>query len=129
MAAVEQIAQIRAAHARAEGAGSFDQVVEFVADDLIVAPPGNAPIEGRDEWASRFDKAMADAPDREYEITYTSHETLVSGDLAIDRGTCTDTAKDDSGELAETEYNYLMVFRHTDDGSWKQIRTIWNKIG
>lgn len=127
--AIDQIAHIRDAHARAEAEGTFDPVLDHVAEDLVVAMPGHAPIEGRDAWAEKFNELMAGAPDREYEITYESAETLVSDDLAIDRGTCVDTAVGEDGDQLQTEYNYLMVFQRTAEGSWKQTRTIWNEIG
>lgn len=127
--AVEEVARIRDAYERAEEAGEFSPVAPHVADDLVVMMPGREPIEGRTAWTETFDELMADAPDRDYQISYSSTETVVNGDLAFDRGTAHDSMDGDHEGPAQRRYSYLWMFARSADDSWELTHLIWNQDG
>lgn len=123
---VEQIEKVRAAYEEAEKQGDFSAVAPYVAENLVVMPPSHLPIIGKHEWQTTFNEMMADAPEREYEISYSSEETLVSGDLAIDRGTAIDSAEPEGEETLRRGYNYLWVYQRFGDTEWKLSHLLWN---
>lgn len=125
----ERIAETRKAYQQAEKEGRFDPVAPYVADDLVVMMPGHPPIEGKSEWESLFNQTMADAPEKEYEITYSSSETLVNGSLAIDRGTAIDSTKTEETGMEQGGYSYVWVYQREPDDEWKLSRLIWNSTG
>lgn len=124
---VEQIARIREAYERAEKEGRFDPVAPYVAEDLVVMMPGRDPIEGKSTWEALFNEMMVDAPDREYEITYSSAEIVMDGELAFDRGAAVDTANDEGDGSQQGEYSYLWVYQRTPEESWELTHLIWNR--
>lgn len=124
--AENRISEIREAYEEAEKTGEFSPVAPFVVDDLVVMPPGHRPIVGKLEWESIFNEAMADAPDRNYHIEYSSDEVLISDELAVDRGTAIDTADDDGEERLRRGYNYVWVYRWESENGWKLAQLIWN---
>lgn len=61
------------------------------------------------------------------DVEYTSAEMVVSGDVAYDRGTYSQTlTPTGAGDPITENGNYLWVYRRSPDGSWKQSRIIWN---
>lgn len=122
-----ELARVRVAYEAAERRGHFGPLAEHVADDVVVMAMGSEPIEGRAAWAALFDEVMADAPDRNYEIASESDEVLIREDLAIDRGTATDSYAGEEG-TEQNRYNYTFVFRESADGDWRLYRVIYNRI-
>lgn len=124
--AENRISEIREAYEEAEKTGEFSPVAPYVVDDLVVMPPGHPPIVGKSEWEAVFNDAMADAPDRNYHIEYSSDEVLISDELAVDRGTAIDTAEDNGEETLRRGYNYVWVYRWEPEASWQLAQLIWN---
>lgn len=123
---IERIRCIREAYVQAEKAGNFEPVASFVSGNLTVLPPGHPPIEGKSTWEDVFNDVTADHPERDHSIKYSSDETVVSGDLAVDRGTGTETKIGDDGDRIQNYFKYLWTYRRTDDGSWKLTHIMWS---
>jgi len=118
------IAAIRDQTMRAENASDADFFDSACTDDVVVMPPGMPVVVGR-QAAVGFMRGFFDA--FEVTIAYVSEETRIAGNLAYDRGTYTQSLKPKGGgdELKESG-NFLWLYQHASDGSWKMSRVIWN---
>jgi ketosteroid isomerase-like protein len=94
-------------------------------EDHIMIVPNRAPIVG---------KAANDAANgrgfQQYKFDehWTPLETVVSGDLAYQRGTYTVNASPKSGSVTarESRGNFLRIYRRQTDGSWRMTRDMFN---
>ena len=125
--ALDQIRTIRELYASVEGEGRFDPMLDYVADDFVFLPPGWEPMHGRETYAAMFNENMADAPSKNYQLAWESEETIVSGDVAVDRGVGHDSFTEEDGTHSENEYKYIMVYQR-DGESWLLSRFMYNTI-
>jgi ketosteroid isomerase-like protein len=94
-------------------------------EDHIMLAPGRPPTVG---------KAANDAANgrvfKQFDIveTWTPVETVVSGDLAYQRGTYTvdATPKAGGGKPAQSRGNFLRIYRRMPDGQWRMTRDMFN---
>ena len=98
-------------------------------DDHIMLAPGRPPTVG---------KAANDAANgrvfQQFDIveTWTPVETVVSGDLAYQRGTYTVDATPKTGggkPSPQARGNFLRIYRRMPDGQWRMTRDMFNTDG
>jgi uncharacterized protein (TIGR02246 family) len=111
----------------ADNAGDLEAVVRIYSDDALLLPPEGEPIAGREaihaHYARIFETDVLEVP-------LSSEETVVSGDLAFNRGrTSVRATPRAGGDARETSDKYLMILRRNSDGKWKIARLIWNRSG
>ena len=108
--------------AERDGKASFFD--EVAADDIVVMPPNLPAVVGRAATVE-FMRDFLGAFD--LQISYTSEEVQVHGDIAFDRGTYAQTMTPrDGGESTPEKGKYLWVHSRDSDGEWKFMRVIWN---
>jgi ketosteroid isomerase-like protein len=93
-------------------------------DDHIMIAPNRAPTVGK----KANDDANARAFQRfDIDETWTPLETVISGDLAYQRGTFTVNATPKAGGNAiHTSGHFLRIYRRQPDGSWRMVRGMFN---
>ena len=80
---IDAIHSIREETERAENRGDADFFRAHCTDDLVVMPPGMPAVFGKEaavEFMREFFRQFA------FRIEYTSQETQIHGDVALDRG-------------------------------------------
>lgn len=113
----EQIRYIRRAMERDENAGDPSFIDEYCMDDVVVIPPGQPPIVGKEAGKQVFEE-MFGALD--IDLEFTSEEVVVGADLAIDRITSQETHTPKAGgEPTEKTADALYMYRRSPDGDWK----------
>src|SRR5262245_10948453 len=116
--------QIRNRIVAAENAGDASIFKQVAARNVVVMPPGTAPINGQDASVEAMRRFFETS---ELRIEYASAEIVVMGDVAIDRGTYSQTTvAKGGGEPSPAKGSYLWVYQRTDDGRWLQTHAIWN---
>ncbi len=59
--------------------------------------------------------------------TWTPVETVISGDLAYQRGTYTVKAKPKAGgNVTDTSGTFLRIYRKQANGEWRMVRDMFN---
>jgi ketosteroid isomerase-like protein len=103
--------------------GDIDTLAKLTTEGHMMISSGGPPLVGK--------KALVDAMTRaftttNFEETWTHEETVVSGDLAYQRGTFVVIAKPKAGG-AETRLagNFLRIYRKID-GAWLMVRDSFN---
>ena len=98
-------------------------VASFYDDEATLMPAGAAPASGGkaivEFWRNLIGQGVVD---HKIEIV----ETLVDGDLAVQRGFWSAAAFNEAGERQAFKGNLQLVFRRQIDGSWKTYTHIWN---
>lgn len=120
----ERIDRIRAAWEAYDNTGEVAAVTDYLADDVVLVPPGRSSIAGRDHVVEFLASRTVNG---ETDVDRSSERLFVSGDLAVDRMTVartrTPTASTDSISVRTT---FVHVYRRAPEGSWKCIISIWN---
>lgn len=105
-------------------AGDVDTLVSIYAPDVIVMPPSEAMIEGREavrEWIEAF-FARNTAGQQ-----LVNDEVVVAGGWAFMRGHFTLVVTPRAGgEPVRQRGKHLLIWRRQPDGAWKVARDIWN---
>jgi len=108
----------------AELAGDASVFGQVAVADVVVMPPGAAPIQGRDATVKAMEGFFRNF---ELRIDYTAAPVQVRGDTAIDHGTFTQSIVPRNGGAPQPGAgSYLWVYRRMPDGSWQQTHAIWN---
>jgi uncharacterized protein (TIGR02246 family) len=104
--------------------GDLDAVVSLYTDDVVVMPPGEPSLHGREavrRWLRTFFERHA-ANQR-----LVNDEIVVAGDWAWMRGhfTLVIERRDVPGALRH-DGKHVVIWHRGDDGSWMAARDIWN---
>ena len=104
--------------------GDLTQVSAIFAPDVVVMPPNEPAIQGRDaleSWANGIHEQFT------VEGRYANSDVSVSGDLAVHRftGELSMTSKAGGEAMSET-IKGLHVLRRQADGSWLITQDVWN---
>ncbi len=85
---------------------------------------GRAPLVGKQALVD----AMTGAFERfNFDESWAPEETVVSGDLAYQRGTyIVNATPKTGGELSRTTGNFLRIYRRQENGSWFMVRDMLN---
>ena len=117
------IAEFNRAYLKAINDGDIDTLARLTTEGHMMISSGGPPLVGK--------KALVDAMTRAFTTTdfdesWTPEETVISGDLAYQRGTFVVVAKPKAGG-AETRVagNFLRIYRKID-GAWFMVRDSFN---
>jgi len=122
--AASDIAALRQRIRAAELAGDASVFAKVAVPEVVVMPPGAAPIQGRDATVKAMEGFFRNF---ELRIDYTAAPVDVRGDTAIDHGTFTQTIVPKNGGAEQPGAgSYLWIYRRMPGGTWQQTHAIWN---
>ena len=117
------IAEFNRKYVKAINDGDIDTLASLTTDGHMMIMSGGAPLTGK--------KALVDAMTRAFQTTqfdesWAPEETVVSGDLAYQRGTFIVIAKPKAGGAeTRTTGNFLRIYRKIG-GAWFMVRDSFN---
>ena len=98
-------------------------------EDVVMLPPGAAPVRGRDAVRAGLEQSKATA-DEVLEYREDFEETLVFGEYAVEWGWISGTERPSrGGELRRSRYHVMRVLKRQPDGSWRVHRSIFCEAG
>ena len=107
---------------RTDDAGAL---FEFVADDVLLMPPGEGAVRGKtamSQWYAGFLSRY-----RTVTFSQADRELLISNGLVVELGTFEwALAVVSDGSTVVDRGNYMQVWRSHPDGQWRFEREIWN---
>jgi ketosteroid isomerase-like protein len=118
------IAEFNARYLKSINDGDIATLSSLTTDGHIMLAPNRPPTVGK--------KANDEANGRVFQMfdideTWTPLETVISGDLAYQRGTFTVAATPKAGgDTTHTSGNFLRIYRRQADGSWRMVRDMFN---
>ncbi|HEY8165529.1 MAG TPA: nuclear transport factor 2 family protein [Gemmatimonadaceae bacterium] len=99
--------------------------LSYVADEVLLMPPGEAAVRDRDalrDWYRGFLSQYSTSS-----LTLSNREVFVSDEFAVELGSyewgLTPTA---GGNPVVDRGNYMQVWKRQSDGQWRFAREIWN---
>lgn len=102
-----------------------DALFEFVADDVLLMPPGEGAVRGKGamrQWYAGFLSQY-----RTETFSQSDREVLTSNGLVVELGTFEwALAVLSDGSTVVDRGNYMQVWRSNPDGQWRFEREIWN---
>lgn len=118
---------LRSAYLGAYNTGNADAMESLYTSDAV-RMPYDAPAErGRDAIVSGYRRAFA-ARRFHPELTFIVDQTLVRGDVAVERGAYReDQHFGESGPTRIERGKYVAVARRGDDGVWRYDTSIFNR--
>ncbi len=117
------IAEFNRRYVKAINDGDIDTLASLTTEGHMMIASGGPPLTGK--------RALVDAMTRAFQTTefdesWTPEETVVSGDLAYQRGTFVVVAKRKAGGTeSRTTGNFLRIYRKID-GAWFMVRDSFN---
>jgi uncharacterized protein (TIGR02246 family) len=117
------IAEFNRQYLKAINDGDIESLAALTTEDHMMISSGGAPLAGK--------KALVDTMTRAFETnkfheTWAPQETVVSGDLAYQRGTfVVEATPKAGGEMSRTTGNFLRIYRKID-GKWFMVRDTFN---
>jgi uncharacterized protein (TIGR02246 family) len=105
-------------------AGDPQPYVNNYADDGISMNPGAPATTGKAATLAMFQQMMQGA--KLSDISFTTQDVVVSGDLAVEHGVYKWTVTPTGGPAMPDSGKFLTVWRKQADGSWKIIRDMNN---
>ena len=121
----QAITQVREQEIALFSAGNIDNVLAVFTDDLVLMPPNEPVLVGKDAARSWLQEMY-----RQFKIegTYTSASDLtVAGDWAFERMAFTlKLTPTGGGAAVEDVGKGFHIYRRQGDGSWKIAQDIWN---
>ena len=121
---IEAIHAVRDAYIAAETAGDAAAVAALYAEDAVLMPANEPAVSGR---AGIQEHLQRDYATMTAELTATSRETKVAGDIAYDAGTHTIRLTPKAGgNVIEGTGKQIVTLARQTDGSWKITNLIFN---
>jgi ketosteroid isomerase-like protein len=118
------IADFNRRYLAAINAGDSATLASLTTADHMMIASGRPPIVGKkanDEANARVARMV------KIDETWTPEETVISGDLAYQRGTFTVGATPKSGgATTHTSGNFLRIYRKQPNGEWRMTRDMFN---
>jgi ketosteroid isomerase-like protein len=117
------IAEFNRKYVKAINDGDIETLASLTTDGHMIIMSGGPPLTGK--------KALVDAMTRAFQTTdfdesWAPEETVVSGDLAYQRGTFVVVARPKAGGAeTRTTGNFLRIYRKID-GAWFMVRDSFN---
>ena len=118
------IAEFNRRYLKAINDGDIATLSSLTTEDHIMITPGRPPIVGKAANDAANGRAF-----QQFKIdeTWTPIETVVSGDLAYQRGTYTVAATPKAGgNTTRTSGHFLRIYRRQADGTWRMTRDTFN---
>jgi ketosteroid isomerase-like protein len=102
-----------------------DALFAYVADDVVMMPPGEEVIRGKAAMRAWYAAFLAQF--RTSALTLTGRETLGGDGWAVEMGTYEwSLAPVDGGRSVVDCGSYMQVWKSQPDGQWRFAREIWN---
>jgi len=126
-----ELAAIEELHRRdreAAMAGEVSALLDLVTDDVVLLPPGGAPVVGKEavaEMLAREDGTRSGTEILEYVQDF--QEVSLYGDVAVEWGRYRGRSRLEDGEEAASSGSLLRILRRGPDGAWKVARSIWTE--
>lgn len=121
---VEAINQLRQQEVAAAEAGDVNALMSLRVEDFVAMPPDHQAVTGEAEVRVWLTTVLEQV---DLEETVSSHEVVVAGDWAYDRGVFTGKATPKAGaEAIQLDGKYLWILRRQPDGSWKYAIHMWS---
>jgi len=122
--ALAAIAEFNEQYLAAINNGDLEALADLTTEDHMMVASGGAPLTGKEALVN----AMRGAFERvTFDESWTPLETVVSGDLAYQRGTFVVNATPKAGgETSSTTGNFLRIYRRQADGRWFMVRDTFN---
>ena len=117
------ISAISAAYEAATNAEDLAKLSALYTDDAVEMPPNQPALKGRAAIEAYYKQTFADT-DGKGKITPT--ESGISGALAYEAGTFTQTIKMKTGETFADTGKYLVLLKQGADKMWKVSYAIYN---
>jgi uncharacterized protein (TIGR02246 family) len=117
------IAEFNRKYLKAINDGDIDTLAALTTEDHMMISSGGAPLTGK--------KALVDAMTRAFQNnkfneSWEPQETVVSGDLAYQRGTfVVEATPKAGGEMSRTTGNFLRIYRKIGN-TWFMVRDTFN---
>ena len=123
-AALAAIEEFNRLYLQAINESDIDLLASLTTEDHMMISSGGPPLVGKEALVA----AMTGAFQRfDFDETWTPEETVVSGDLAYQRGTFVVVARPKAGgDASRTEGNFLRIYRRQPDGAWLMVRDMFN---
>jgi ketosteroid isomerase-like protein len=104
--------------------GDIAALADLTTDGHMMIASGGAPLVGKQALVD----AMTGAFQRlDFDESWLPEETVVSGDLAFQRGTFVVVATPKAGgDASRTTGNFLRIYRRQPDGAWFMVRDNFN---
>lgn len=118
------IAEFNRQYLEAINEGDIDALAALTTEGHMMISSGGAPLLGKQALV----EAMTGAFERfEFDESWTPEETVVSGDLAYQRGTFVVVATPKAGgDVSRTTGNFMRIYRRQPDGAWFMVRDMFN---
>lgn len=124
-AAEAEIAEFNRQYLAAINGGDIEALAALTTADHMMIASGGAPLTGR----AALVEAMTGAFERfDFDESWAPEETVVSGDLAYQRGTFVVVATPKAGgEPSRTTGNFMRIYRRepAPDGRWFMVRDMF----
>lgn len=106
--------------------GDAATLASLTTEDHMMIASGRPPTVGK----KANDEAMARAFQMfKFDETWTPQETVISGDLAYQRGTFTVASTPKSGgATTHVSGNFLRIYRKQPNGEWRMTRDMFNSL-
>jgi uncharacterized protein (TIGR02246 family) len=118
------IAEFNRRYLAAINEGDIDSLASLTTEGHVVIYPGRAPLVGKKALVDAMTRAFAST---ELDESWAPEETVVSGDLAYQRGTFVVVATPKAGGApSRTTGNFLRIYRRQADGSWLMVRDMFS---
>jgi len=106
---------------------NIDALSALTTDGHIMLPPNRAPVVGK----QANDAANGAAFERfDFDEDWYPEETVVSGDLAFQRGTFKTVATPKAGGDSRTVTgSFMRIYMRQDNGEWRMVRDMFNSSG
>jgi ketosteroid isomerase-like protein len=119
------IAEFNRLYLQAINDGDIDTLASLTTEGHMMISSGGPPLVGKKALVDAMTRAFTTA---DIDETWTPEETVVSGDLAYQRGTFVVVVKPKAGG-AETRLagNFLRIYRKID-GAWLMVRDSFNSL-
>jgi uncharacterized protein (TIGR02246 family) len=122
--ALAAIAEFNRQYLAAINGADIDALADLTTDDHMMIMSGGEPLAGKQALVD----AMTAAFERlEFDESWTPEETVVSGDLAYQRGSFViDATPKTGGASTRTTGNFMRIYRRQPDGAWLMVRDKFN---
>lgn len=122
--ALAAIAEFNRQYLAAINTGDLAALEALTTDDHMMISSGGPPLAGKAALVSTMRAAFESF---DIEETWAPEETVVSGDLAYQRGTfVVVTTPVAGGDPLRVEGNFLRIYRRQPDGRWLMVRDTFN---
>jgi uncharacterized protein (TIGR02246 family) len=99
--------------------------LSYVAEDVLLMPPGEAVVRGKDAMRAWYEGFLSHY--RTSSLILSDREVLVGDGWAVELGTYEwGLAPVNGGDPVLDRGNYMQVWKPQPDGRWQFLREIWN---